>query len=206
MFHFSKTYLLLGTLLLGVAFHASAQTNADNTPQVVVSVYNDAGVSANALAEAEEKAARIFARAGVRITWTNCSDCDRFEWPTSLSVRIVPRSPRSTQEIFGMAFLSAEGTGCYTDVFYERAEKLQSAWNVNLSDTLGAVMAHEIGHLLLGSNSHTPAGIMRARWESQELNRMARGNLLFTESQSDQMRAKLSATGSTITVAARSTF
>jgi len=206
VFHFSKTYLLLGTVLLGVAFHASAQTYADNTPQVVVSVYNDAGVSANALAEAEEKAARIFARAGVRITWTTCSDCDRFEWPNSLSVRIVPGSPRSTQEIFGMAFLSAEGTGCYTDVFYERAEKLQSAWNVNLSDTLGAVMAHEIGHLLLGSNSHTPAGIMRARWESQELNRMARGNLLFTESQSDQMRAKLSATGSTITVAARSTF
>ena len=105
-----------------------------------------------------------------------------------------------------MAFLSAEGTGCYTDVFYERAAKLQSAWNVNLSDTLGAVMAHEIGHLLLGSNSHTPAGIMRARWEGQELNRMARGNLLFTESQSDQMRAKLSATRSTLTVAARSTF
>ena len=52
-------------------------------------------------------------------------------------------------------------------------------------------MAHEIGHLLLGSNSHAPAGIMSARWEGQELNRMARGNLLFTDAQSDQMRTEI---------------
>ena len=60
-----------------------------------------------------------------------------------------PKIATLTQEIFGMALLSAEGTGCYTDVFYERAEKLQSAWNVNLSHTLGAVMADEIGQLPL---------------------------------------------------------
>jgi hypothetical protein len=206
MFRFSKTYLLLGTLLLRLAFPALAQTYPHNNPQMAVSVYNDAGVPANVLAHAEEKTARIFARAGVWITWKNCLNCARFEWPTSLSVRIVPGSAPSAQEIFGRAFLSAEGTGCYTDVFYDRAAKLQSAWNVNLSETLGTVMAHEIGHLLLGSNSHTPEGIMRARWEGQELNRMARGNLLFTEAQSDHMRAKLFAARSQLTVAAQTTF
>ena len=206
MIHFSKTCLSLGTLLLALAFPAWAQTYPDNNPQVVVSVYNDAGVSSNVLAHAEENATRIFGRAGVWIAWKNCLDCGPVEWPTSLVVRIVPGSARPSHEIFGMAFLSAEGTGCYTDVFYEGAAKLQSAWNVSLSDTLGAVIAHEIGHLLLGSNSHTSAGIMRAHWEGQELNRMARGNLLFTEAQSDQMHMKLFAVRSTLTVAAQSTF
>jgi hypothetical protein len=206
VFHDSKTCLLLGTLLLGLAFPALAQTYPDNNPQVAVFVYNDTGVPANVLTQAEEKAARIFARAGVWITWKSCLDCSRLEWPTSLAVRIVPGSVPAAQEIFGMAFLSAEGTGCYTDVFYDRAAKLQSAWNLNLSETLGAVMAHELGHLLLGSNSHAPAGIMRARWEGQELNRMARGNLLFTDVQSEHMRAKLFAARSQLTVAAQTTF
>ena len=29
---------------------------------------------------------------------------------------------------------------------------------------LGRVTAHEIGHLLLGTNGHAPAGLMRATW------------------------------------------
>ena len=34
---------------------------------------------------------------------------------------------------------------------------------------LGHAAAHEIGHLLLGSNSHSPFGLMRARWSGQDL-------------------------------------
>jgi len=33
-----------------------------------------------------------------------------------------------------------------------------------MATLLGRVTAHEIGHLLLGTNSHTLAGIMRAKW------------------------------------------
>ena len=29
---------------------------------------------------------------------------------------------------------------------------------------LGRVTAHEIGHLLIGTNSHAPSGLMRASW------------------------------------------
>ena len=82
--------------------------------------------------------------------------------------------------MFGVAFLSDEGTGCYSDVFYDRVAELHADWNVGLADILGNVMAHELGHLLLGSNSHAGAGIMRAHWQGEELRRVSRSGLWFT--------------------------
>lgn len=237
--------LLLSTLLTLLAFPAGAQSDPGKDPQasvsVNVSVYDDAGVPIPVLNQAEREAAKVFAHAGVDVTWNNCSTsahpldpdalvrpvkqrspgsgfendvylrpgtpsptsataspslenpgCTHFRWPVHLGVRIVPKPRRSaSEEIFGIAFLSAEGTGCYSNVFYSRVTALQIAWNFGPAEVLGSVMAHELGHLLLGSNSHAAMGIMRARWHAEELHRAARGNLLFTPEQSDQMRAKL---------------
>ncbi len=138
-------------------------------------------------------------------TWSEL-DCASFEWPTRLAVRIVPRSAHATSEVFGVAFLSAEGTGCYSDIFYDRATKLHADWNVGLSDLLGNVMAHELGHLLLGSNSHSRAGIMRAHWQGEELNLLSRGNLWFTREQGEQMRGKLNRVRPAVALTARSRF
>jgi hypothetical protein len=93
-----------------------------------------------------------------------------------------------------VAFLSAEGKGCYSDVFYDRATELHANWNVGLADILGNVMAHELGHLLLGSNSHAGTGIMRAHWQGEELRHLSRGSLWFTNEQGDHMRGNLTAT------------
>jgi hypothetical protein len=123
-------------------------------------------------------------------------DCSRFEWPTHLAVRVVSRSGQTlsrtlTDEVFGVAFLSEEGTGCYIDVFYDRVLGLNADWNVSPAEILGTVIAHELGHLLLGSNSHSDAGIMKARWEGGELGRLSRGNLWFTSEQRGRMIRKL---------------
>jgi len=246
---FWKTCLLLVTFSLGFTFPAWTEGYPHERPQVVVSVYDDAGVSAAVLIQGERRAARIFGEAGVDVVWKNCStsqthvgpdalvragersspdfsggaeqrefgaekqpntaglrpagrvgapaptrselDCVSFAWPTRLAVRIAPRSASSAGEVFGVAFLSDEGTGCYSDVFYNRALDLHADWNVGLADILGNVVAHELGHLLLGSNSHSGAGIMRAHWQGEELHRLSRGNLWFTSEQSNQMRGKL---------------
>jgi hypothetical protein len=116
--------------------------------------------------------------------------CTQFAWPAYLALRIMPHSIRTVKEVFGVAFLSAEGTGCYSDVFYEQALKLPTEWNVGLADILGGVAAHELGHLLLGSNSHGHTGIMRAHSEHEELRRLAMGNLWFTTEEAEHMRGK----------------
>jgi hypothetical protein len=135
-------------------------------------------------------------RAGTpAIAWSELrsSDCVSFEWPTHLALRVVPQDERSTNEVFGAAFLSDEGTGCYSDVFYDRIIRLHAQWNVDLADILGNVMAHELGHLLLGSNSHAGTGIMRARWQGEELRRVSRGGLGFTKDEGNHMRGLLNA-------------
>ena len=55
----------------------------------------------------------------------------------------------------------------------------------------GSVMAHELGHLLLGLNSHSVKGLMRARWGRDELQRMGMGTLLFLPEQGKRMRARI---------------
>jgi hypothetical protein len=92
---------------------------------------------------------------------------------------------------FGISFLSSDGSGRYADIFYRRALQLHKDWGGSLGDTLGAVIAHEIGHLLLGSNSHAPFGIMRAHWQGEELRMLARGALLFTPEQAARMQLRL---------------
>jgi hypothetical protein len=196
---------LLGTFTTGVVFPVWSQTYTTDSPHVVVSVYNDAGLSATLLAGAESKAAKIFERAEVEVTWMNCSApevppsdkgaCIRFDWPSHLAMRIVPRSKRSRKEVFGIAFLSAEGTGCYSTVFLDQAMDLHAGANIDLASILGSVMAHELGHLLLGLNSHASTGIMRARWQPEDLSSVARGSLVFTTEQAELMRGKLIAAG-----------
>jgi Zn-dependent peptidase ImmA (M78 family) len=55
------------------------------------------------------------------------------------------------------------------------------------------VMAHELGHLLLGSNAHAEIGIMRPRWFGQQLRAVERGALFFSPEQALLMRNGLGA-------------
>jgi hypothetical protein len=56
---------------------------------------------------------------------------------------------------------------------------------------LGSAMAHEIGHLLKGSNSHSPQGLMSAHWYANELRAAAMGSLDFTADDAVLMRPRL---------------
>src|SRR5262249_16089412 len=56
---------------------------------------------------------------------------------------------------------------------------------------LGAVAAHEVGHLLLGLRAHTLWGIMAPRWSGEALRQVGMGRLLFTPEQAARMRGKV---------------
>jgi hypothetical protein len=55
---------------------------------------------------------------------------------------------------------------------------------------LGCVIAHEIGHLLLGSNSHSGLGVMQRRWERKQFRQAMTGILLFTPEQAKRLQAE----------------
>jgi hypothetical protein len=169
--------------------------------RVTISVHNDAGISAGTLRGAEMEASRVFRQSGIEAKWLNCplpadgpedpAQCRTAEFPAHLQLRIARRSLNLSEITFGASYLSADGSGCYANLFYERIEEMHERSRVNLASLLGDVAAHEVGHLLLGTNSHAASGIMRARWQSEELGSITTGTLFFSEAEARQMRSTL---------------
>ena len=91
----------------------------------------------------------------------------------------------------GISFQAGDGSGCYADLFYEPLEQLHQSDGTDIASLLGHVAAHEIGHLLLGTNSHSGAGIMHAHWTAEELAKAKLGGLVFLENESRRMNEKL---------------
>jgi hypothetical protein len=69
---------------------------------------------------------------------------------------------------------------CSAKLYYDRVERLSRRTLLSKQLLLGHVMAHELGHLLLGSNSHSERDLMREMWWPDELRRAAIGKLFFT--------------------------
>ena len=102
----------------------------------------------------------------------------------------MARSLNLKSEVYGVAFLGEDGRGTQADVFFGEVAN-HAPTGANVSNMLGHVIAHELGHLLLGSNSHATSGIMRSRWQAAELQSLAHGALFFTPDQVKLMQARL---------------
>ena len=184
-------------LVLGLANHVYAANPGQDNPQLRVFVMEDTG-SPQLLLDAERTASRVFLRTGVVVDWVNCNPPSPSRCATNLqqrgtlAVRILPESRSRQSEMFGVSFLGPDGTGTYADVFLVPIQRLrESATAVSVSATLGAVMAHELGHLLLGSNAHSPQGIMQAHWQSEQLRDVGKGRMQFTPAQAQRIRSRL---------------
>ena len=174
---------------------------------LTIRVYNYARVSAGKLRPAQNEARRIIGHAGVETVWLDCptsrlvslpaqgsgqQECTGDVAGATVILRVLNRSDYNSamfnREVFG-----------YTDgpalasVVYDRVAGLADAdGDVNEAAViLGDVMAHEIGHLLLGSRTHSPTGIMQGRWDREQLRLALMGRQVFTARQAALMQARL---------------
>jgi hypothetical protein len=185
----SALFLILGHLL-------PAATSDQNKSEITILVYNTARVPLADLDLAEQQATMVFRQSGIATGWVNCSapspkDNCRPAGPSQFILHIVAHGKTSSDAVFGVAFLGTDGTGRYCDVFYDRIEKLHRDSGASPARLLGTVAAHEIGHLLLGSHSHSATGLMSAHWREEELRRVSMGGLRFTSEQASRMRARI---------------
>jgi hypothetical protein len=196
----ARRLLSFGLLILFSNTAVLAKNLAQESSDVPISVFNDSGISAELLKQAEGVSSRVFGEAGIQVDWVNCSPGDEAPGgkvacgqaiPQHLHLHIVRRSLNLRDSILGISYLASDGTGFQADIFYDEIEKLRHETLVDPAILLGHVAAHEIGHLLLGTNSHSSGGIMRAHWTMEELTRANNGLLLFTKSQSHRMTEKL---------------
>jgi hypothetical protein len=151
---------------------------------LVVRLVSAGHVPEQVLPRAEKAAAEIFARAGVRIEWVDCrvKVCGDMPGPW---VQFLDRSRGSS----GYAVIAPEASG-YAVVRYPVVLESAADLQLDVAPLLGATIAHELGHLLLGKQHHGQ-GVMAARFRTDELLRAARGELQFTDDEARRMRGSV---------------
>ena len=177
-----------------------AQEAAAPNSEITISVHDYADVPPLRLAAAEAEARRIFELAGVQTAWVSCSprlegsepaDCSTVD-ATHLVLKILSGKTtahvRDRDDVLGNALLADNGVGYYAYAFLDHIEMLEQHLGFPV---LGYVLAHEIGHLLFGSNSHSVNGIMSPHWNGPELRRISEGSLLFLPNESRILRERL---------------
>lgn len=180
----------------------SVQTTIPPNLEVSISVYDYAHVPSQTLAQAEHEARRVFQQAGVETVWITCfpkpekiepNRCSPVD-ATHLMLKILPSAisaqARDRSDVLGTALVDENGVGYYAYVFYGSVRRVAEERRLGHA-LLGDVLSHEIGHLLLGSNSHSVSGIMSANWHGTELRNISEGSMCFLPSQSRRMRERL---------------
>jgi len=176
------------------------QKAAASNSEITISVHDYADVPPLQLAAAEAEARRIFGLAGVKTVWVSCSPKLEKSEPaecltvdaTHLVLKVLSGKTtthvRDRDDVLGNALLANNGVGYYAYAFLDHIETLEQHLGFPV---LGYVLAHEIGHLLFGSNSHSVNGIMSPHWNGSELRRISEGSLLFLPNESRVLRERL---------------
>ncbi len=76
-------------------------------------------------------------------------------------------------------------------MFADRASQFADEGDVQVGVVVGAVIAHELGHLLLPVNAHTRDGIMRAAWTPSFIPRSGVGVPGFDHVQARLLRLRV---------------
>lgn len=184
---------------------ASGVIEAAPRPEAAVTIrtYNYAAVPRAQLDFARSEAAHIFKRAGISVDWIECRVPHSVDGAActepllagrDLMLRLVDRTPAEGERIvaLGESMLDREQRGgvlMTVDVHPVRVIAGQTSTAV--TTLMGRAIAHEIGHLLLGSSEHPRLGLMRAFWSYDELRGLKPAHWGFSRREAAQMRQAL---------------
>jgi hypothetical protein len=164
--------------------------------QMDVTVCNLNDVLESIITNAKAETQLVFRSAGVEIVW---SDCKVSASPTEPWFVIRLRTGKRGQtagpfspDVMGEAFVVKRGEGYMADAYLDAIQDLAERHGGDAGVLLGFVMAHELGHLLLGPG-HAPAGVMRAAWGGKELKAMRQRWLKFDKEGAARVRSELQA-------------
>jgi hypothetical protein len=209
--------LLALLALLGA--QAAAAENAYRGP-VVIRTYDYTGMPTRELARAWNEVQVIFDDAGITVDWRLCPvtpaaddapaisrPCGEMLQPNELVLRLLASSQASSAP--SSASFSAAAGSRRTALGYSLIERSSSSGPLMMTifpdlvgnlardagadhpSMLGRTIAHELGHLLLGTVIHSGGGLMRPFWSRGEIQRNARGDWLIRPGQARQMRQRL---------------
>jgi len=154
---------------------------------------------------AEQVAGEILQKAGVATRWIDCpigsSGTGACSSPVSTPDFFVNLLPHSMSDRLhqpgGVLGSAIEGSGnkfgYIASVFYDVARESAAERQVDFGELLGDAIAHELGHLLLGTNSHAGPGLMCAFWSGNQFRLAAQGLLAFSDAETKRIQAAMTA-------------
>lgn len=142
-----------------------------------------------ALFNAQTIATRIFSQIGVRLRWRRWEDndgCTRN--PLRIVISLSARTPAAYHPgALAIAHPFAAGVPCVT-VFADRLRPMLAENPGITSSLFGHVLAHEISHILRGTDSHSESGVLKSAWSKTEIRGMPARPLAFTGDDSRLIR------------------
>jgi hypothetical protein len=199
--------LVVLVVLFAVSTESAAQTTDTRRPALVVRTFDRYGVSPTDLRAAEEDATVILNAAGVEVSWVNCWEVDKEPAAAAPLCRLPlgrnevilriqsvnSRAARTPLVPMGYSLVRCgNGAPNLSTVYADEVASVASRAGVDARALLGRAIAHEIGHLLLDTDRHAKAGLMRAVWSQSELRRNHVADWSFHEEEARMMRAAIS--------------
>ena len=197
---------------------AAAVLDVPVTP-LVIRLYDAGPDQADARKEAVSEASAILTAAGFASEWVPCAPvapavprrCALPLTGAELSVRFVtspvtsggtkrgpdlpgPRLMTPFRQPLGYSLVDPRTrSGSLATVYLDRVGWLAAEAGADLDALLGRAIAHEIGHLLLGTGDHARTGIMRAIWSREAVRDSGPADWRFVAAEAKRMRAAAAA-------------
>jgi len=194
--------LILAAISLATPAALAAQTLADPPlPTVIVRSYRH-GLTAGQFATVRDLVGGILAQAGIGMSWRRCwsdspaaaqtpPECDRPLQRGEVIVRLeVAGEAHSIADHTALGFALVDSPhegGSVATVYTDRVAALARHGGSDDTALLARAVAHEIGHLLIGTNRHSTCGLMRAVWSPTELRRGRADDWRFSEEEAAEM-------------------
>jgi hypothetical protein len=172
-----------------VTANGASGEQAEPDLRITVRVDDRAGVQGVYLKFAKQRAAEVFAMRGVKLEWIDGDEANRLKVMAPYMILIMAEAPSSLKAKMEKLGRDVMGQGApfigRAYIYYDRVLNLNLSSPRDLITTLGDVIAHELGHLLLPPG-HSNIGIMRP-----SINMTSRRLETFTTQEAAQIHERL---------------
>jgi hypothetical protein len=156
--------LIVAASLLTAEGVSAADRGPEPELRITVRIDDKAGVQGVYLKFAKNRAAEVFAMKGVKLDFIDAEEANRLKVVAPYTILIMAEAPARLKAEMERLGMDVMGQGAPTVgrayIYYDRVLKLNPVPPRDIITTLGDVMAHELGHLMLPPG-HSNVGIMR---------------------------------------------
>jgi hypothetical protein len=168
----------------------TAQARDAHPPDVTVFVSGDDTPPAPVEYTARSTVTWIFARAGVRLAWRDGEPAGGADTAAAIRIHYTRRLPPGAGRSALAVARPFGAQGIAVDILYDRIRWVAASPRREPA-ILAHVLAHEIGHVLEGTDWHAPSGVMKAHWSGPDYDAMEKCPLDFTPLDRELLREGL---------------